>query len=64
MDGKNINKQLSVPQDYVFAAMIGMMSNLFIEWIKKDFPESPDEFSNIIMNIIKDIPQNIFTKNN
>lgn len=61
---KNINKQLSVPQDYVFAAMAGMMSNLFIEWIKKDFTESPDEFSNIVMNIIKDIPQNIFNKKN
>lgn len=57
---KNINKRLSVPQDYVLAAMTGMMSNLFIEWIKKDFVESPDEFSNIVMNIIKDIPQNIF----
>lgn len=59
---KNINTRLSVPQDYVLAAMTGMMSNLIIEWVKKDFEESPDEFSNIVMNIIRDIPQNIITK--
>lgn len=57
---RNINEYLSVPQHYIFAAMSGMMINLFIEWIKNDFKETPDEFSDIIINIIKGIPQNIF----
>lgn len=61
---KNINEYLSLPQDYVFAALTGMMSNLFVEWIKKDFSETPDEFSRIIITIAKNIPQNIFNKEN
>lgn len=58
---KNILDRLSIPQSYAFAAITGMMSNMIIQWAKNDFRESPEEFAEIVLTIIKDIPKNIFT---
>lgn len=57
---KDLNIQISIPHDYLVSAIIGMMSNLFIEWIKKDFRESPEAFSKIVMDVVKGIHLSFF----
>lgn len=54
-------KQLSIPQNYVFAALIGMVTSLIAEWVNSAFQETPEAFSQIIAAIVKGIPQNIFS---
>lgn len=54
-------EQLSIPQNYAFAAIIGMMTNLILEWVRNDFRETPEEFIPIVSKILIDIPQKIWS---
>lgn len=51
---------LSIPQQYAFAAITGMMSTLFSEWIKSGLRETPEEYVQIVIKIIDDMPRHIF----
>ncbi|HJE97992.1 TetR/AcrR family transcriptional regulator [Ligilactobacillus acidipiscis] len=55
---KKIEKYLSVPERYALAAMIGMATNLITEWVKSDFQETPQEFSNVMRKIITPLLSN------
>lgn len=52
--------RLSIPQSYAFAATTGMTTSLITEWVKSGFRETPEEFLQIVLKIMKDIPKNIF----
>ena len=58
---KNLVDKLTIPQSYAFAAILGMITSLIAEWVKNDFRETSDEFVQIVVKIIKDIPKNIFS---
>jgi Transcriptional regulator len=57
---QKIVEMLSIPQSYALAALIGMTTNLIAEWVKSGFRETPEEFVQIVIKIMKDIPKNIF----
>lgn len=56
---RHLTEHLSIPEHYVFSAVIRMAINLINEWIISDFKESPKEFLSIIEKIV--IP--VFYKN-
>lgn len=55
----NITDKFSVPSNYVSAAVWGMISGLLLEWIKGNFKETQDEFMQIVLKMMKDIPRNV-----
>ena len=56
---KDVLDKFSIPQNYVFAAQIGMVIGLIEEWVKNGYRETPEEFGEIIIAIAKGIPQNV-----
>lgn len=46
----------TVPQKYVFAALAGMMSSLFSEWLGNGLRESPEVYVSIVSQIVKELP--------
>lgn len=48
LERNNTIRNLSVPYEYAFPAFFGMISNLIVEWVKRDFRETPDEFVEIV----------------
>lgn len=58
---KNLLDKLSIPPNYALAAIIGIMTNLITEWVKSGFKESPEDFRNIALKIVQDIPKNLLT---
>ena len=44
---------LPIPINYASAAVLGMLSGLLVEWIKGGYKETPEEFIEIILKIIK-----------
>lgn len=54
--------KLTIPQCYLSAALVGLMTNLIVEWVHNDFRESPEEFAEITQSLIKDIPKNILAQ--
>ncbi|MGR8831278.1 hypothetical protein [Leuconostoc citreum] len=43
---------MTVPEVYSFAVIDGVMVNLIQNWIKRDFVETPEEFSGIVSHIL------------
>ena len=50
---KHMDVILPVPVNYASAAVLGMLSGLLVEWIKGGYKETPEEFIDIILKIIK-----------
>lgn len=57
---KDLVSHLSIPEIYAFSALIGIMTSLIAQWVKRDFKESHQEFVEIVFKLTKDIPKNIF----
>ncbi|MFT3952343.1 MAG: TetR/AcrR family transcriptional regulator [Oscillospiraceae bacterium] len=51
---------LTIPQKYAIAAVTGIISGLIGEWLKGGFHETPEEYVQIALKIVKNIPGNIF----
>lgn len=50
---KHMTVMLPIPVNYASAAVLGMLSGLLMEWIKGGYKETPEEFIDIILRIIK-----------
>jgi len=48
----DIPERMTVPEVYSFAVIDGVMVNLIQNWIKRDFVETPEEFSGIVSHIL------------
>lgn len=59
---RNLFDGISILQNYALTALIGMMTNLIAEWVKGDFRETPEEFMQIVITIVKDLSKNIYAK--
>lgn len=46
---KNMSGYLAAPVNYAYAAVMGMMIQLIVEWVKNDFRESEKEFAEMIV---------------
>lgn len=55
----DIPENMAIPEVYSFAVINGAMVSLIQGWIKRDFAETPEEFSNIISQILPAMFKNI-----
>lgn len=60
---KKIFDKVSIPQEYILAAEIGILTSLIEEWVKNGFRETPQDFGNIVLTMIRDIPNNLVEDN-
>lgn len=55
----DIPESMAIPEVYSFAVINGAMVSLIQGWIKRDFTETPEEFSSIISQILPAMFKNI-----
>lgn len=55
----DIPENMAIPEVYSFAVINGAMVSLIQGWIKRDFAETPEEFSSIISQILPAMFKNI-----
>jgi Transcriptional regulator len=58
-ENKILNR-LSIPQNYAFSVITSIMISLIIEWVESNFKETPEEFLQILVKVIRGIHQNMF----
>jgi AcrR family transcriptional regulator len=59
LERNNAIRDLSVPYEYAFPAFFGMVSNLIVEWVRRGFKETPDEFVEISGKMTGGVLENI-----
>ncbi|MGE7888992.1 TetR/AcrR family transcriptional regulator [Bacillus cereus] len=52
----------NIPKRYAFAVLAGMLTNLIGEWIRSDFEETPEQFSQIAVYMTKELPKSLVAK--
>ncbi|EOO28523.1 hypothetical protein ICM_02466 [Bacillus cereus BAG1X2-3] len=52
----------NIPKRYAFAVLAGMLTNLIGEWIRSDFEETPEQFSQIVVYMTKELPKSLVAK--
>ncbi|MFJ8218162.1 TetR/AcrR family transcriptional regulator [Bacillus cereus] len=52
----------NIPKRYAFAVLAGMLTNLIGEWIRSDFEETPEQFSQIAVYMTKELPKSLVSK--
>ncbi|WEV57440.1 TetR/AcrR family transcriptional regulator [Ligilactobacillus acidipiscis] len=52
---KDLFKELTIPQDYAISAVTGMVISLMQTWVKNDYRETPDDFVQIVIKVIRGI---------
>lgn len=50
---KAIINNLTVPQNYAMASIIGVLENIMTEWVNNDLQETSEEFARIAIKIIR-----------
>ena len=59
---KDLTKRLTIPSNYAYAVVAGLITNLIIEWVKSGFKKSDEEFIQIAMQVTRDMPSKLFKK--
>ncbi|MFE9078400.1 TetR/AcrR family transcriptional regulator [Bacillus mobilis] len=52
----------NIPKRYAFAVLSGMLTSLIGEWIRSDFEETPEQFSQIAVYMTKELPKSLVAK--
>ncbi|MGN4425461.1 TetR/AcrR family transcriptional regulator [Bacillus cereus group sp. MYBK30-1] len=52
----------NIPKRYAFAVLAGMLTNLIGEWIRSDFEETPEQFSQIAVYMTREFPKSLVAK--
>lgn len=55
----HMDSNLPILVNYASAAVLGMLSGLLVEWIKGGYNETPEEFIELVLKIIK-YPTNLY----
>ncbi|MFE3572987.1 TetR-like C-terminal domain-containing protein [Lysinibacillus sp. NPDC059133] len=52
----------NIPKKYAFAVLAGILTSIIDEWIRSDFEETPEQFSQIAVYMTKELAKSLVAK--